>query len=562
MSSDNHRHDIYDLFFSSLCGTASEEQQQRLAQLLEEDSDLQKEYIDYLINYTLLHRRSVASIFMEDRKEPTLDQMLWESFAYEEMTAPVVELPREEEKLQQDLIQKVVHLPYEKRKLSTSNKVFLVMNVAAVLFIVLFLWFAPSKPVEVATLSDSIDAKWADVDASMQKGARLHNSREKLLLRQGLVELTFDNQTKAVVEGPAEFQILADDRIGLIFGKVYATVSPSAIGFSVFTHNSKIFDLGTEFGVEADTRGNTHLHVLKGSTMLVAGAGQSDKKGLTVEKGMAKKVSAVNSEISEISCDSLTFVHNIDSGTGMIWRGENLSLASITAGLDGFQEIDSLVSLDPMNAKYVTSVKDVYKRTNNAYNTIPDLQFIDGVFVPDGEFGPVQISSTGLTFDCPDTSGVFTHEISAYRGPIENQHETIPPAIIDGQEIVNDPILMLHSNAGITFDLQAVRASLPQLDLKRFKATAVTTQNNTPRFKFLILVNGQIKYQKDILGNEGDKDPFGFDIHLDPKDRFLTLIITDVLQVTDDQAEKESFPYSNDFIYLIQPELCLTNGLK
>lgn len=269
MSMNNHKHEIYDLIFASLSGIASEQQQKQLAQALEEDNELRKEYVDFLITYTLLHRRSGASIFIEDVREPVLDQKLWESLAYEEKTAPVVEMPREE-RLQQDLIQKVEYPAREKRKISRFD-IFMLFNAAAViLFLVILRIFPPTEGIEVATLSDSINAEWINAGGSMETGTRLATHSEELYLRRGLAELVFDNNAKVVIEGPTEFELLGDDRIRLNYGKIYSIVPKEAIGFSVFTQNSKIFDMGTEFGVETDFRGNTLLHVIKGSTMLIA----------------------------------------------------------------------------------------------------------------------------------------------------------------------------------------------------------------------------------------------------------------------------------------------------
>lgn len=560
MSTNNHGHEIYDLIFASLSGIASEQQQKQLAQALEEDIDLQKEYVDFLITYTLLHRRSGASVFIEDVKEPVLDQKLWESLAYEEKTAPVIEMPREE-RLQQDLIQKVEYPAREKRKISRFE-IFMLFNAAAVvLFLVILRIFPPTEGVEVATLSDSINAEWINAGGSMEIGTRLATRSEELYLRRGLAELLFDNNAEVVIEGPAEFELLGEDRIRLNYGKVYSIVPKEAIGFSVFTKNSKIFDMGTEFGVETDFRGNTLLHVMNGSTMLIAGGDQSGKKGITVDKGAAKKISAMNSEISDISCDYTSFVRNIDSRGDMIWRGGDLSLASIVAGYDGFQEVGSLTGLNPDNGERVASVSQQWRRSDKkAYSLVANSKYIDGVFVPNGKSGPIQITSLGHTFECPDTSGIFTHEIAAYKGSLKNQQTTIPPVIINGQEVADEPILMLHSNVGITFDLQAIHQSLPQLNITSLKTIGMPMSGaKYPDLDFWVLVDGQIKYERKIAINDNDRGPVPFDVELKPEDRFLTLIVTDGLQVLDDEGENIS--YAKDFFYLIEPELCLTNSV-
>ena len=131
--------------------------------------------------------------------------------------------------------------------------------------------------------------------------------------------------------------------------------------------------------------------------------------------------------------------------------------------------------------------------------------------------------------------------------------------IINDEEVVNDPILMLHSNSGITFDLQAIRESLPQLVLKSLKATGIPMKElKTQDIEFWVLVDGQIKYERKIVTIDRDIEPIPFNVEFSPEDRFLTLIVTDGLRETD--KGKDKYPYASDFFYLIKPELCLTDS--
>jgi hypothetical protein len=66
----------------------------------------------------------------------------------------------------------------------------------------------------------------------------------------GLIELTFASGTRALVEGPAAFQITGDNAVRLAHGKLVADVPKGAEGFSVTYPDGRIVDLGTEFGVE------------------------------------------------------------------------------------------------------------------------------------------------------------------------------------------------------------------------------------------------------------------------------------------------------------------------
>jgi hypothetical protein len=152
------------------------------------------------------------------------------------------------------------------------------------LFFVVYARFAPVKRgLEVATLLDSINAKWAEADSSMKSGSRLVTGSTNSLLRGGCAKLLFDNNAIVTIEGPAEFEIIAEDRIKLLYGRIYSIVPQEALGFSVVTPNAMIVDLGTEFGVQVDFLGTTELHVNHGMTRLVAGK-KRKKPGLKCMK--------------------------------------------------------------------------------------------------------------------------------------------------------------------------------------------------------------------------------------------------------------------------------------
>jgi len=425
------------------------------------------------------------------------------------------------------------------------------------MFVILFARFVSRRGVEVATLTNGLNARWVGAPVSMEFGARLTTGSDLWMLQEGIAELTFDNGSRVVMEAPCEFSILTSDQILLNYGRLYAAVPKGAIGFTVNTPSARIIDLGTEFGIHAETGGDTFLHVIKGKTTLIAGQ-KMKKISMEVANNTAKRVSSANRQIVDIPYNETLFARQVDGRRRFVWRGENLNLASIVAGRDGFQEVGSLSGLNPTNGKYTSSVIENIRKANPTYNLMADSAFIDGVFVPDGGSGPIQITSLGHTFDCPDTSGIFTHEIAAYKGDIKDQATTIPPVIIHGQTFPNESIVQLHSNIGITFDLQAIRQSLPNLELKSFKAWGGLTEERAylkkdrPDIDFWVLVDGQIKYERKMLQIEDG--PVSFEIELYPQNRFLTLIVTEGFRGVNDNR---THPYANDFFYLINPELTL-----
>ncbi|HQI08513.1 MAG TPA: FecR family protein, partial [Anaerohalosphaeraceae bacterium] len=242
-------------------------------------------YIEYTTLWALLDE---AGGFQDIGFATEFDSAMMDAFAEEERTAPPIEIPAVSKKSQED--EKPTEIKKVHPKVSKFSIVSLAMSSAALLFVIVYAHFVSMRRgIETATLTDSMNAKWADIASPVEKGTRLVTGEKRWLLREGYAELLFDNQARVVLEGPAEFQILAEDRVGLSYGKVYARVPQTAGGFSVYTPNAKIIDLGTEFGVQVEIGGNTQLHVLKGKTMLMAG--KTDRVNMEVSQGNARKIS-------------------------------------------------------------------------------------------------------------------------------------------------------------------------------------------------------------------------------------------------------------------------------
>jgi hypothetical protein len=555
----NEKYDIPDLLICLLENDLTDSQRDYLIEWSRNEPDASLIYHNFVRTYSLLSYEISSRVEAEygPSSDSHLDKVLWEALLEHEQTAPEIQV--QQFKPEDELIQKIVYPAREKRKMSRFG-IFMLMNAAAVLLLFLFLEFAPHRGgKEVALLADSLNAKWANSESRISNGDFINTGDKSLVLSEGYAEFLFNNRTKVTIEGPSEFQILAEDQVKLIYGRLYAVVSREAIGFIVKTPSAQIVDLGTEFGVETDLRSDTSLHVMKGKTVLIAGD-KSNKASIEVKEGAAKQVSAATRTISDISCNNRLFVREIDSAGHFIWRGETeLSLADIVGGGNGFGKVSSLIGLDPATGQYTSSVVENGRRSQNAYNPVPDSKFIDGVFVPDGgQNGSIVITSLNHTFQCPDTVGGFTHEIAVFTGDIGNQHRTIKSVILNGQPYINSPVLMLHSNVGITFDLQALRQSIPQLELTTFKAFGGLSeafegvQTGAPDVDFWVLVDGQIRYEKKAITLKNNH--VDFNIELNPHDRFLTLIVTD--GSGSEETNRGYKAWNNDFFYLVDPKLC------
>lgn len=118
-------------------------------------------------------------------------------------------------------------------------------------------WVAPPEPVVVAQITDSFDAEWPPEQIGGRRGAFLVPG-QKLDLIKGLVEITFRDGARVLLDGPARLeigqQLRGEQRFSLVrldSGKLSARVPEPAVGFTVATPHANFVDLGTEFGVVA-----------------------------------------------------------------------------------------------------------------------------------------------------------------------------------------------------------------------------------------------------------------------------------------------------------------------
>jgi hypothetical protein len=550
-SSPKEKSVFRSLIIKSIEGHISNEEIQQFDVLLKTYPDLKNYYIKCMqLQAGLCEIQCFDANGIENNQ--FCDEDFWRQMAEHEKTAPEIEIPKEEP--QRELINKVVPAPREKYEMSKFSKFTFAACAAVILFFVILKSLSPREGVEVATLTDSINAKWADIDTSMQKGTRFVTSSDKLMLREGYTELTFDNRAKVIIEAPAEFQILADDRISLTYGQVYAVVPPAAIGFSIYTPIAKIIDLGTEFGVKAETDGDTQLYVLKGKTSLIAGE-ETHRASIEVSENSARSVSGRTGTVSDVPFDQKLFVREINSETNVVWRGEDIELASIIAGGNGIAPVFNGPTLNPNTGNYEEKpLISSEHPTNYSYNPVSSNAFIDGVFVPDGSKGPVTITSQGHHFNCPVTTGKFNRNIAVFYKSSDKTSFDMQPALFDGVIHGSEerPCVLLHSNVGITIDLDRIRQAHPGRSIQQFQTGyGLTWAEKNGEVDFYILVDGILKHEDKALASQENSQ--SATIELEPDARFLTVVVTD----SQKSSKSPDMAYEFDFFYLLSPRLIL-----
>ncbi len=517
-------------------GTIRDDQLKLLKTILKENKAARSAYFQIVnleISLQKMGRSSTSSL------DSAYDEHTWEALKYYEQIAPALEVSDKDS--QQELIQNIVH-PKVSRKISKFNIVSIIASAAAILLLVLFVKFIPEKQysVEVASLIDQFNVKWADTRMDLESGCRLWTNEPPYILEKGIVSIFYDEGVEVLIEGPAKFEI---ERSGLFleYGRLFSHVTESGLGFSVQTPTCQFLDLGTEFGVKSDIDGSSELHVIKGKIQLFAGNKSSPKISQILEKNTAVRFDAVKGRANAIAIKKTAFVRKISSESRLVWRGENLSLADIVGGGNGRGTGIKGRGVDLKSGEIAYEDKKFISYTTG-FSAVSGNPLIDAVFIPDGGLGPVKISTTDLQFSgFGDTDGlnyanIFNQGETIYYAFGPTRPISSCPSVINGIQygkLRAPSAIYMHSNAGITFDLAAIRKSLGgAVSVSRFRALAGIPDGlekdvklGTPSVDFRILVDGKKRFQS--LKMQTGESPEKIDFQLAEHERFLTLVVTD-----------------------------------
>lgn len=149
------------------------------------------------------------------------------------------------------------------------------------------------------------------------------------------------------------------------------------------------------------------------------------------------------------------------------------------------------------------------------------LPFVDGLFLPDET---TQIDSSGATFDFPDTEGSRYDAIRNAAAMYSGQLNLLRPIQLPDQPGVERRGIGIHANAGITYDLDAIRAAGNRPRAVEGVA-GLNNDNSRAAIEAWILVDGELRFHAQFTGS--GKRVMPFSILLAPRDRFLTFASTD-----------------------------------
>jgi hypothetical protein len=546
MRSDREILQTSELICRVLEDHASAEEVRQLEELLHHDPEALSLYTQIADTFAELMcpGQSMRISYQADQgQERWLDMHLWELLAEEEKIASTVEIS-EPVPSERPLIAKVKPTSSSVR-MNRFSLVSFITSAAALLFLVLFAKFGPSRPIPVATVADCFEAQWQN--RTIEVGRRLTNRHSPLYLLSGYAKLKFDNGAEVIVQAPCHFQLDNADQMQLIYGKLTAVIRPEAVGFRVNTSVMSVVDLGTEFSIQVDEKGE-FVNLYKGRASVLAGREGNRKGSQLLTEGQAMRVDPQTQQIKEVPLDDKSFVRRLDSRMGFLWRGESINLADIVGGGNGFGTglLDSGIDTNtgrrfesPDPELVLSKVTGIFSG-GRSYNKVSSLAFIDGVFVPDSREGLVQITSAGHTFDgFADGREVFWGNI--FNGAWHASDKALKHQLkLNGQTYgtPDNPAISIHANQGITFDLQAIRQTLPGGRILRFTSLFGVSETvalapafdpkagiNSGKVSCWVLIDGKERFNRNSVSYL--HGAIEIDVDINDEDRFLTLVVTE-----------------------------------
>jgi len=401
----------------------------------------------------------------------------------------------------------------------------------------------PTPAPVVATLVRSLEARWYDGRTAWDGRGGLRQGRHYLM--EGLAEIELASGTRVVLEAPLSFVLTGTNAMRLDNGRLVAHVPVSGIGFTVDTPTAQIVDYGTEFGVHADGRAQTQVHVYQGEVRAAARVqGEVVGELIPLEQGQAAAIDAGGQAAARIAFDASGFERRVV---------KRLDMVDMIAGGDGLGQaagrgIDPRTGEAVEHAAMASLESDALNiRSFTPLRRVSLSPMIDSVFVIDRYRGFAVLDTGGAVFDkFPRSSaGVMRTDFFGHsfvqaiddgnvvmplgeRGHIDQPFSRVGRSELDGRAVV------LHGGAGITFDLDEIARGHGGLRPSRFSAQALNAEAINQASKQLdesasadiwVLVDGEPRFE--VKGIRTADGVIEIDVELLPDDRFLSLVVSD-----------------------------------
>ena len=536
---------INEYLFRLLDNRIGHEDFLELKKWLAEDPSAMDYYFTFMNDYVELtkHNSELNEGLNETIGMPdaSLAPSFWQEMAMHERTAVPLEREDTDPSLEKHQLQTGVRERKKqlrmqaRRPISRLSLVVSIGSLAGLFLMIAYVLLNPSQIQQpTATIIESFSARWqGDKGMDVKSGQRLFNTDSPLRLRAGLARIRMDNGAEVLIQGPAEFQAEAPDQLYLMFGKLSATVPPGAEGFVVRTPKATVVDYGTEFGLLVDPYGRTEAHVFAGEVELRSGSDPVRHGGaMRLLDGFAGTVNIDRAfDGGPRAAQTELFVRDVSQIKPAMLSGHRLDLADMLGGGNGLGSGTLGRGIDPQTGKAISGITLTSRQVSD-YTPVANNPFVDGVFMPNGEHGPVDISTTGQAFGgFRSTYGRYWHE------PVNGGVHYFPFADRSGYMLMSGleygtnsrPALLMHANLGLTFDLRRIAQAFPGQKITEFTALCgipdgIRTETHSI-VDFVVLLDGRPVFRRDryLPGTA----PARMRVPIGPHHRFLTLAVTD-----------------------------------
>ncbi|WP_017444026.1 LamG-like jellyroll fold domain-containing protein [Gayadomonas joobiniege] len=270
--------------------------------------------IDYLTERVLSGEASkteIAELLNRLKQDPKLAAQLQTQLAMDELLQQYAASQNSNDHFVENLSEQLPvsqhkDLNFEHKVISQIDKrpptpwVLTAVSMAASIIMAVLLFWAP-EDLQYPSSNEQAFAEVKDIGVAVIANVTGPNSQFQtgdsvapglLKVDEGFLELEFYHGAQLKIAAPAELEIINEQRVRLIAGKVMTDVPEVAIGFTIDTPDSEVIDLGTAIGLEVSPEGKSKVHVFDGLIEVKNKDGQS----LKLAKGSALNLSQQNAQ--------------------------------------------------------------------------------------------------------------------------------------------------------------------------------------------------------------------------------------------------------------------------